>query len=489
MSRILVVDDEQSMCEMLEILLRRESHHVETVGDLAGAYRKLESALFDIIISDVRLASGESGLDVLRFCRKLDSEAAFILITAHATMETAIEAIKIGGAVDYLIKGSDLTEQLKYTVARALEGQRVKRENVTLKRELQSRNAIENIVGGSGGIEQLKEVIRTIAPTSSTVLVRGESGTGKELVARAIHSCSARADQPFVSINCGAFPETLLESELFGYVKGAFTGANSNRRGLFEAAEKGTLFLDEIGEMSLQMQVSLLRVLQEREVRPLGSSQQVAVDVRLVAATNSDLEHAVQTGRFREDLYYRISVIPLEIPPLRRRREDIPLLAMYFLRRFAREMHKPVKYFTDESLRRLEAYDWPGNVRQLENVVERAVALARAEAVEVGPLSERPMTMTAAAAAGGAARVAISTRDNEAPVSVAQAGEAKPAAPADGDILPKLPPNGLDELMQGIERRYLQTALQESAGVRTKAAELLGVTYRSFRHYCKKYGI
>ncbi|MGH9534952.1 MAG: sigma-54-dependent transcriptional regulator [Terriglobales bacterium] len=456
MAHILIIDDEQSIREVLDIALRKEGHQVETAGTAADGRRKLESAIFDLAICDLRLSPQDNGLDLLRFSRQQDAETAFIFITGHGSMETAIEAIKIGGVVDYIIKTPDLVDRVLYTVARALQYQQLKRENSSLKRELKSRNELGHLIGNSPAIAQLKEMVRTVAATASTVLIRGESGTGKELVARGIHGCSPRAEQAFVTVNCGAFPETLLESELFGYVKGAFTGANSNRHGLFEAADKGTLFLDEIGEMTLPMQVSLLRVLQERQVRPLGSSNQIAVDVRLLAATNADLETAVREGRFREDLYYRISVIPVELPPLRERREDVPLLATHFLRRFAAEMNKPVNKFEATGLARLEAFDWPGNVRQLENVVERAVALAQGDTVTVGPLQARLNNGSAPAATGG---------------------------------LPPLPPDGLERFIEDVEKHYLAAALGQAGGVRTRAADLLRMSYRSFRHYAKKHGI
>ena len=458
MAHLLIIDDEQSIREMLDIALRKEGHQVETVATAADGRRKLESAIFDLAICDLRLSPQDNGLDLLRFSRQHDSETAFVFITGHGSMETAIEAIKIGGVVDYIIKSPDLVDRVLYTVARALHFQELKRENTSLKRELKSRNELGHLIGNSPAVAQLKELVRTVAATSSTVLIRGESGTGKELVARGIHGCSPRADQPFITVNCGAFPETLLESELFGYVKGAFTGANSNRRGLFEAADKGTMFLDEIGEMTLPMQVSLLRVLQERQVRPLGSPNNIPIDVRLLAATNADLETAVREGRFREDLYYRISVIPVELPALRDRREDIPLLAMHFLRRFAAEMAKPVSKFDPAGMARLEAYDWPGNVRQLENVVERAVALAQGEAVTVGPLQAR-------------------LNGNGAAANGATSG------------LPPLPPDGLERFIEDVEKHYLSAALGQSGGVRTRAADLLRMSYRSFRHYAKKYSI
>ncbi len=304
------------------------------------------------------------------------------------------------------------------------------------------------------------ELIQTVAPQSSRVLVTGESGTGKELVARAIHENSLRAQAPFITINCGAFPETLLESELFGYVKGAFTGANENRQGLFQAAHGGTLFMDEIGNMSLTMQVKLYRVLQEGKVRPIGSTQETDVDVRIIAATNKDFEKEIAEGRFREDLYYRLSVIPIQLPSLRERREDIPLLARHFLERFRKGMEKAIEGISPEAVRRLESYDWPGNVRELENTMERAVALESGQEISLRVLPDR-IAGYAGTQGGGPAGV------------------------------PAFPPDGLDfekEIAEA-ERRYLQAALQKAEGVRTRAAEFLKISYRSFRHYAKKHNL
>jgi two-component system response regulator PilR (NtrC family) len=307
------------------------------------------------------------------------------------------------------------------------------------------------------------ELIGNVAPQSSRVLITGESGTGKELVARAIHENSARSKNPFITINCGAFPETLLESELFGYVKGSFTGANDNRRGLFQAANGGTLFLDEIGNMSVTMQVKLYRVLQEGKVRPIGSTEESDVDVRVIAATNKELEKEIAEGRFREDLYYRLSVIPLHLPPLRERREDIPLLAREFLGRYAKSMNKNIEGIEPETMRRLEVYDWPGNVRELENTIERAVALESSNRVSTEALPDRIRN---------------------------HFQETAPFAPHNGDV-PSLPDTGmnLEEYIQQLERSYLLAALERSGGVRTQAAELLKMSYRSFRHYAKKYGV
>jgi two-component system, NtrC family, response regulator PilR len=313
-------------------------------------------------------------------------------------------------------------------------------------------------------MEKLKQTIRTVASTQSTILIYGESGTGKELVARAVHICSPRATEPFVSINCGAFPETLLESELFGYVKGAFTGANQNKRGLFEVADQGTIFLDEISEMTLTMQVKLLRVLQERCVRPVGGTDEIPIDVRVIAATNRDLDKRVAENAFREDLYYRLSVIPVQVPPLRERREDIPLLVNHFLKKYAPAAGKSILRVSASSLEALCGYDWPGNVRQLENTVERAVALETGEDLHVELPAERPKAKAAAAAAG-----------------IAGLGSTS------GGVLPE----GVDmeNYVADIERSLLQAALAQSNGVQTRAADLLKISYRSFRHLVKKYNL
>jgi two-component system response regulator PilR (NtrC family) len=311
------------------------------------------------------------------------------------------------------------------------------------------------------------EMVQTVAPQSSRVLITGETGTGKELIARAVHENSPRAQQPFITINCGAFPETLLESELFGYMKGAFTGANENRQGLFNAANGGTLFLDEIGNMSLPMQVKLFRVLQEGKVRPLGSNEETEIDVRVIAATNKDLDRAIAAGEFREDLYYRLSVIPIQLPPLRERRDDIPLLARVFLERFRKSMEKPIEGISPDAMRLLESYDWPGNVRELENTMERSVALETGNLISVAVLPEK------------VSRQGV------------QSGQMSPAASNSSHLPSQIPPGGFDlvKYMQQTERAYLVAALETCGGVGTRAAELLRMSYRSFRHYSKKYNI
>jgi two-component system response regulator PilR (NtrC family) len=456
---ILVVDDERSICELLEITFRKEGHRVEVAHNVESAKRKLESQIFDIVISDVRMP-GESGVDLLKLTKEISPSSFFLLITGVPTVETAIAAIN-SGADRYVIKDHDLVDQLRRAVHEVSEGLRWKKEAGYLRRELRRLTGLDNIIGQSPKMRAIFELIQTVAPQTSRVLITGESGTGKELVARAIHENSLRAQEPFITINCGAFPETLLESELFGYMKGAFTGATENRQGLFRAAHGGTLFMDEIGNMSLTMQVKLYRVLQEGKIRPIGSTEESDVDVRIIAATNKDFEKEIAEGRFREDLYYRLSVIPIQLPPLRERREDIPHLARHFLEKFRKVMEKPIEGISPEAMRRLESYDWPGNVRELENTMERAVALETQ-----GEVSLRVLPDKIAGYSGGNALA--SENGNQ-------------AFPAEGVDFEK-------ELAE-TERRYLQAALEKTHGVRTQAADLLKISYRSFRHYAKKHNL
>jgi two-component system, NtrC family, response regulator PilR len=458
-AHILVVDDERSICELLEITFRKEGHRVEVAHDVASAKRKLESQIFDIVISDVRMP-GESGVDLLKLTKEIAPQSFFLLITGVPTVETAIAAIN-AGADRYVIKDHDLVDQLRRAVHEVAESLKWKKEAGYLRRELRRLTGLDNIIGQSPKMREIFDMIQTVAPQTSRVLITGESGTGKELVARAIHENSQRAQAPFITINCGAFPETLLESELFGYMKGAFTGAAENRQGLFQAANGGTLFMDEIGNMSLTMQVKLYRVLQEGKVRPVGSNEESDVDVRIIAATNKDFEKEIAEGRFREDLYYRLSVIPIQLPSLRERREDIPLLARHFLETFRKTMEKPINGISPEAMRRLESYDWPGNVRELENTMERAVALESGPEISLPVLPDRIAGYSAVGGVTGpTGRVNI-------------------------------PAEGLDfeKEIADAERRYLQAALEKCDGVRTRAAELLKITYRSFRHYAKKHNL
>src|SRR5437764_11031923 len=388
MASILVCDDQRSICEMLDISLRRDGHRVETVNAGEAAKKKLSSANYEVLIHGIKVPQTD-GIEVLRFARQVSPETSVILITAVEDYEAAVQAVK-GGAFDYIHKGPGMLDELKIAVARSVEALTLRRQNFAYKRDAATRNSLENIIGNSPAVEKLKATIRTIATTGSTVLIYGESGTGKELVARAVHACSPRAADPFVSVNCGAFPETLLESELFGYVKGAFTGASQNKRGLLEMAIGGTIFLDEISEMTPAMQVKLLRVLQERCVRPVGGTEEIAVDVRVIAATNKELSKMVAEGSFREDLYYRVSVIPIQVPPLRERGEDVPLLAAHFLKKYAPAAGKSIARMTEDAVRELMTYDWPGNVRQLENTVERAVAMEASNELHVELPVDRP---------------------------------------------------------------------------------------------------
>ena len=456
MARLLVVDDEKSICQVLEIAFRKSGHVVETVTSGRLAMKKIESQVYDAIIADIRMPD-LTGIDLLHHARATHSPAAFILITAVPTMPTAIRALNLG-AYRYVIKTDKLVEEIKLVVDRALEEMALHEENARLRREMLRVFAQDNIVGRSARITSILEMVRSVAPTNSTVLITGESGTGKELVARAIHEASQRREKAFVSINCGAFPETLLESELFGYLKGAFTGADSNRKGIIESAHGGTLFLDEIGETSPGMQVKLLRVLQERTVRPLGGTQDVPVDVRLIASTNRDLKAMVAENQFREDFYYRVSVIPIHVAPLRERKDDIEPLARHFLKKYSLEMGKPLKDFEPGALSALLNYSWPGNVRELENAVEHAVAVSGGRDDRVG-LEHLPGAMHGMGLAD--------------------------------ENLFEIPKEGVDFETQiaQVEKRYLTEAMRLAGGVRRRAADLLHMSYRSFRHYAKKHGV
>src|ERR1700731_4630951 len=446
---------------MLDIALRRDGHRVETAQSGQAAKSKIDGALYDVIVTDIKMPNID-GIEVLRHAHQISPDSAVILITAVDDYEAAVQAVKAGGATDYIRKSPGLVDEIKIAVKRALEKVTLHRQNFAFKRDAATRNSLENIIGVSPAMEKLKQTIRTVASTQSTVLIHGESGTGKELVARAVHTCSPRATEPFVSVNCGAFPETLLESELFGYLKGSFTGATQNKRGLFEVSGGGTIFLDEISEMTLAMQVKLLRVLQERTIRPVGGTSEIPIDVRVIAATNRDLDRAVAENLFREDLYYRLNVIPIRVPNLRERREDILLLANHFLKKYAAAANRSILRVNKNSLDALCDYEWPGNVRQLENTVERAVALETTDELHVELPAERPKARAAAAGVGVAA-----------------------AEIATGAILPL--GVGMEGYVANIERTLLQAALDRSNGVQTKAADLLSISYRSFRHLMKKY--
>src|SRR5579863_7516313 len=445
MAHILVVDDERSICELMEITFRKEGHRVETALNGEAARRKLESQIFDIVISDIRLPD-TTGVELLRFCKEMSPSSYFLLITGVPTLETAVAAIN-SGADRYVIKDHDLVDQLRRAVCQVDETLRLKSEAGYLRRELRRLTGQDNIIGHSAKMRAIFDMIMTVAPQTSRVLITGETGTGKELIARAIHENSARSKAPFITINCGAFPETLLESELFGYVKGAFTGANENRQGLFRGAHGGTLFLDEIGNMSLPMQVKLFRVLQEGKVRPVGSNEETEIDVRVIAASNKDLDKAIAAGEFREDLFDRLSFIPILLPPLRERREDIPLMARAFLERFRKSMDKTVEGVSPEAMSLLESYDWPGNVRELENTMERSVALETGKMISVAVL----------------------------PAKISQQGkQGQESGRENMNGQARIPEGGIDleRHVQELEKAYILAALENSEGVGTRAAEL-----------------
>ena len=453
MARILVVDDELSMREFLQILLAKQGHAVVTAGDLAGAMERFREVEPDLVVTDLRLGR-ESGLDVLRQVKAESPQTEVVMVTAFATAENAVQAMKLG-AHDYVLKPFKVDELL-LVVGKALEHRALVAENRVLRHQVGARRAGgDEILGESPPIREVRQLVEKLAPTRTTVLVTGESGTGKEVVARAIHARSDRRDQPFVAINCGAIPEGLIESELFGHEKGSFTGAVDAKPGLFEVAGSGTLFLDEVGELPLPVQVKLLRALQERRIRRVGWNADVAASARIIAATNRDLEAEVKAGRFREDLYYRLNVIQLRMPPLRDRRGDIPTFLEAFLRRFAAELGRPEAAFTPDALEMLVAWQWPGNVRELANVVERAATLA--DGPLIGPDALPP----------------------------ALRGAEPRATPAD------LPTSGVDlqAHLDAVERRALEQALERTGGNKTEAARLLALSFRSFRYRLAKFGI
>jgi two-component system response regulator PilR (NtrC family) len=458
--RILIVDDEPSMREMLRIVLRRDGYDVVVAQNGADGLDRLRGEPFDLLLSDIRMPD-ISGVEVLRAAKQIHPEILAFMMTAFASTETAVEAMRLG-ALDYFTKPFSMDE-LRLKIRQHLETRRLKQENLLLKRALNSRHEFSSILGRSDAMQVVFSTIQTVAATSSTVLVSGESGTGKELVARAIHFNSLRRDRPFVAVNCGAVPETLLESELFGHMRGAFTDAHVNKKGLMEVAEGGSIFLDEIGEMATSMQVKLLRVIQDRRFRRLGGTDEVQADVRIIAATNQDLPKMVAEGRFREDLYYRLNVLSIKVPPLRERMEDVPLLAAHFLEQFAAQMGKTVKTISAPALQLLQEHEWRGNVRELQNAMERAVALERTEAI-------LPESLPDDVRRGRSSIVPVSS-----------------------EVLPGLPAldDGFDLEARGEEfyRHYLALALQRAGGVQVKAAELLGMSFRSFRYYVKKYNL
>ena len=452
-SRLLIVDDESSMLDFLSLLFQADGYDVTTARSVTEAHKQLERNAFDLVLCDILMPDG-NGLDLLREIKVNGGGPPVIMMTAYTSTKSAIEAMKLGAA-DYVSKPFDVDE-LKIVAQKALERAELADENVYLRRELEQKYTFNNIIGKSSRMQAIFSLIERIARTASTVLIHGESGTGKELIARAIHFASPRSTRRFLSINCGAMPENLLESELFGHERGAFTGAVKDKKGLFQESDRGTLFLDEIGEMTPSMQVKLLRALQEKVVRKVGGTEEESVDVRIIAASNQDLEGRIQTGEFREDLFYRINVLPIHLPPLRQRREDVPLLVDFFLQKYSRQMDLPLRQISIEAMQILESYDWPGNVRELENLIERVLALSHAET--------------------------ITTRD--LPVHLLTNRRTHP------DLV-QLPEEGLDleAYLESIRTQLMVQALERTNGVQTQAAEILGMSFRSFRYYAKKAGL
>jgi DNA-binding NtrC family response regulator len=449
---LLIVDDEASLRDFLSIVFEEEGWKIASAASLADARASLQKKEPHVVLCDLMMPDG-SGIDLLREIKAQNQAIPVVMITAYTSTRSAVEALK-AGAFDYIGKPFDI-EELKIIVRKAVEQRELEEENVYLRGELEERFTFANIIGKSRKMQEIFSVVSRIAGTGSTVLISGESGTGKELIARAIHYNSGRRGK-FVSINCGALPENLLESELFGHERGAFTGAVRDKKGLFQEADRGTIFLDEIGEMSPPMQIKLLRVLQERTVRRVGGNEEISVDVRVIAATNRDLSEQIQRGAFREDLFYRINVIPIELPPLRHRKEDIPLLVYHFIGKYTAAQNLRAKKVSVEAMRALEHYRWPGNVRELENVVERTIALEKSEIVTTRSLPES---------------VLLGFSAHEDMVEL----------PAEG--------MNLEKHLEQIGKRLMVEALSRTGGVQNKAAELLQMSERSFRYYAKKYDL
>ena len=459
--RLLVVDDERSMREFLEILLKREGYDVQTAQNGARALELFEEDPFDIVLTDMKMP-GMGGLEVLENVKRLRPAAEVIVFTAYQTIENAIQAIQ-KGAYHYIAKPFK-NEELKLTIRKCVEKKQLADENQELKRELTrgvSRH-IEGFVFKSPKMENVFQLIQTVAPTRSSVLILGESGTGKEVIARAVHKLSKRKNAPFVPVDCGAIPENLLESELFGHIKGSFTGAFTNKKGMFSVANGGTLFLDEIAELPIHLQVKLLRVLQERKVKPVGDVNELPIDVRIIAATNRDIDQMVADGRFREDLYYRLNVITVTIPPLRERIDDVPHIAQHFIEKFASEFGKPTRWLGQDAIRLLKLYPYPGNVRELENVIEYAVTFTNAETITADSLPER-----------------LHRKDRSSGYG------------SGSDQVVRLPDEGfdLDGYMAEVEKRYLTEAMDRAGGNKTLASKTLGISFRSIRYKLDKHGL
>ena len=462
--RILIVDDEQSMREWMRILFQRDGFQVSVADDGLSARDLIGREYVDVVLTDIRMP-GLDGLELLKAARDIAPDAIVCMMTAHFTRDSEEwRRARDGGALALFEKPFRDVNLVTLQVRQLIDARRVRHERDVLRQAIADQG-FAGIIGRSRPMLDVFRLVETVCRTNSTILISGESGTGKELVAKAIHTQSLRRDHPFVAVNCGALPETLLESELFGHMRGAFTGADSNKKGLIEVADKGTIFLDEIGEMSPTMQVKLLRVLQERKYRRVGGTEEVAASIRVIAATNRDLSALVADGKFREDLFYRLNVIPIRLPALRERLDDVPLIAEHFLGKYTREMGKPIAGFSAGTIERLKSHSWPGNVRELENVVERAVALESDDRIQPETLGDH-------------------IRDGRGPTVVAS----RPREEAADDSLPPAGFN-LEHHLQEIERTHVERALRQAAGVQVRAAELLGLSFRQFRYLVKKYNL
>jgi len=453
--KILVADDEQSMREFLDIMLKKEGYKVSLASNGEEVLKLTEKDIFDMVLMDIRMPKLD-GISTLKKIKAISPETIVIMITAYASADTAIKAMK-EGAYDYITKPFKV-EEIKLIIKNALEKKNLQKENILLKKVVRDRYHFENIIGQSSKMLALYDLLEKVAPTKTNILITGESGTGKELVAKAIHFNSPRKEKPFVTLNCGAIPEPLIESELFGHMKGAFTDAIATKKGLFEVADEGTIFLDEISELPLLMQVKLLRVLQDKEFKRVGGTEDIRVDVRIMSATNKDLEGAVKEKLFREDLFYRLNVIQIKLPPLRERREDIPLLAEHFLKKYSQELNKNISRISSEAFHILLNYEFPGNVRELQNIIERAVALEATQELTAQNLS--------------------SYLDEQ--ISLKK-----------GPVDLEIPSEGIDleKVVEDLERTLLLKALDRTKGIKKKAAELLHINFRSMRYRLEKYGL
>lgn len=456
-SRILVVDDEESIREFLNIMLRKEGYDVTCVEDGQQAMDILKKKSFEMIISDLQMPH-VTGLELLKFVRENYPDLLFLLITAFGTTETAVEAMKMG-AYDYITKPFKLDE-VRINISNALRSKTYEVENRTLKRELTKEHSFQNLVGNSQAMHAIYDMVKRVSETPTNILVTGESGTGKEMIAKAIHYNGMFKDKPFISVNCGAIPESLMESEMFGHKKGSFTGAIVDKAGLFEAADGGTLFLDEVGELPLTIQVKMLRAIQERVIRRVGSTEDTHVHVRIIAATNRDLEQMVKEGTFRQDLYYRLNVIQIRSPGLRERRDDIPLLAKHFLKKYNDRLNKKISGISQEALNILKNYDYPGNVRELENIIERTVALEAGASIL--PESLPPFVKTTSGQ-----KQMVSSEG----IEITEEGV------------------DLEKIIGQIEKELIIKAIHAANGTKKKAAKLLGITFRSMRYRVEKFNL